>query len=161
MRRRKGLMAAVAAAGMVGVASLRGRVRRYAVAEDSMLPRLHPGDYVIAQRVAGTPPRGSIVVFPHPGRDGFELVKRVVGVAGERVTIANGQVHLDGAVLAEPWADGVTRPDGEWLVGPGEVFVLGDRRAASVDDSRTVGPVAAVHWKLVARYWPPAGIGLL
>jgi signal peptidase I len=161
MRRRKGFLAVVATVAVVGAASLRGRIRRYAVAEDSMRPLLRPGDYVIAQRSAGTPWRGSVVVFPHPTRTGFELVKRVVGLAGERVTIANGQVHIDGTVLAEPWADGITRPDGEWLVGPDEVFVLGDRRAASVDDSRTLGPVAAVRWKLVARYWPPAGIGLL
>ncbi len=163
MRRHKGVLTALLAAVVVAVASLRGRVRRYAVAEDSMLPLLRPGDFVIAQRMKAIPDRGSVVIFPHPEREDFELVKRIVGLPRERVTIANGQVHIDGVVLAEPWADGITRPDGEWSLGSHEVFVLGDRRPVSAGDSRALGPIAAdgAHWKVVACYWPPRDIGLL
>ncbi len=162
MRRRKGSLAALGAVVLAAVASLRGRVRRYVVAEDSMRPFFRPGDYLIAQRLTRLPERGSVVIIPHPAREGFELVKRVVGLPGERITIANGQVHVDGGVLAEPWADGITRPEGDWRLGPDELFVLGDHRAVSVDDSRTLGPVTApARWKVTARYWPPGSIGLL
>jgi signal peptidase I len=163
VHRRKGILTALMAVALVAAASLRGRVRRYAVAEDSMRPLLRPGDYVVARHTKEVPDRGSVVVFPHPGRDGFELVKRVVGLPGERVTIANGQVHVDGVVLAEPWADGITRPDGDWVLSMGELFVLGDRRPISTDDSRTLGPIAAASagWRVVARYWPPGGVGII
>ncbi|MDJ0953144.1 MAG: S26 family signal peptidase, partial [Acidimicrobiia bacterium] len=52
-------------------------------------------------------------------------------------------------------------PDGEWNLSPDAVFLLGDNRAMSAADSRSIGPiaVAAIRWKVVARYWPPATAG--
>ena len=44
-----------------------------------MRPTLNPGDYVVAS-TGRTPGRGDIVVFEHPDRSGFEVVKRVVAV---------------------------------------------------------------------------------
>ena len=146
---------------LLAYAGLRGRLRRYQIAEKSMAPKLMPGDYVLAQPRRQPPQRGEIVIFPHPHHRGFELVKRIVGLPGETIVISNGQVHADGAVLAEPWADGPTLPDGNWSLGPDQVFVLGDSRAASAGDSRWIGPVSATaaRWKVVARYWPPNSIG--
>ena len=141
------------------VAGLRGRVTRYAIAEESMAPALRAGEYVIAERWSGPPRRGDVVIFPHAS--GLDLVKRVVGLPGEEVAISRGQVHVDGTPLAEPWADGPTYPDGAWTLGAGEVFVLGDHRPASADDSRAIGPVplAALRWRLRVRYWPPTKAG--
>ncbi len=157
-RRRFALVATIAALGYVGG---RRRLRRYEIAEGSMQPSLAAGDYVIARAVRGELQRGDIVIFDHPQRPKFELVKRVVGLPGELVAIHNGQVHVSGATVAEPWADGPTLPDGEWDLGPGEVFLLGDNRSMSAGDSRTVGPVAvtAIRWRVVARYWPPTAVG--
>jgi signal peptidase I len=157
-RRRIALIAALA---LFGYAGLRGKLRRYEIAERSMEPTLSPGDYVIARALEATPGRGQMIIFAHPGLSNFELVKRVVGLPGEHVVIRNGQVHADDAVLAEPWANGPTRPDGEWQLGRNEVFVLGDNRAASSADSRTLGPVQVGHagWRLVARYWPLRSAG--
>lgn len=158
--RRVGKTAAAVALAALGLAALRGRVRRYEIAEQSMLPALRPGDYVIAtpRRVLE---RGDLVIFDYPDRVGFELVKRVVGLPGEVVTIENGQVHVDGGVLAERWADGPTLPAGRWPLRRDEVFVLGDNRAVSSGDSRTVGPIAldTVRWTVVARYWPLPNAG--
>jgi len=125
-----------------------------------MQPTLDPGDYVVAVP-AGDLIRGSIVIFDRPDVDDYELVKRVVGLPGEQVSIANGQVHVNRHVLAERWADGPTIPDGEWQLGPGEVFVLGDNRAASSSDSRTLGPILreSIHWRVVIRYWPARIVG--
>jgi signal peptidase I len=161
VRRRTGAAAALTAIVVVSGATMRRRVRRYAIAEQSMAPALHPGDWVLAIRSGDPPLRGDIVVFDHPDSPGFELVKRVIGLPGETVTIANGQVHIDGAVLAEPWADGPTRPAAEWGLSADEILVLGDARSRSAADGRTLGPLplAAATWRVRLRYWPIGGIG--
>ena len=126
-----------------------------------MTPALHPGDYVIARRGQVPFRRGEIVVYRHPDRPGFDLVKRVVGQAGEQVDISGGQVHIQGHVLAEPWADGPALGDGSWSLGPEEVFVLGDRRSQSADDSRSLGgiPFDSIEATVRFRYWPPTRFG--
>ena len=146
-----GLGAAVAKRGMA----------RYAIEETSMSPALEPGDYVLAKRNALPFRRGQVVVYTREAWPGFALVKRVVGLPGERLVIEGTQVHVRGHVLAEPWADGPTLPDGTWKIGPSELFVLGDRRAASADDSRTAGPVPfdAVEATVRYRYWPISRMG--
>ena len=152
------LAAAVAVASAVG---LRGRWRRYEIREASMEPHLSERDYVLAKAKSGPLARGEIVIVPHPEIPGFELAKRVVGLPGEVVNLSNGYVHINGIVLAEPWADGPTRPDGEWLLDDSSFFVLGDNRPESAADSRTLGPIAAarIKWRVVARYWPFAKVG--
>ena len=127
-----------------------------------MEPVLRRGDYVLAVR-SDAVTRGDIVVVEHPHRTGFELVKRVVGLPGERLVIGNGQVHIDGSPLAEPWAEGPTWPDGEWALGDTAVFLLGDQRSRSTADGRELGPlpVAAARWRVASRYWPPRRIGLV
>lgn len=154
-------LALIGAATLVAYTGLRGRLRRYEIAEASMAPTLLPGDYVIAQPRRLPPQRGDIVIFEHPHQAGFELVKRVVGLPGEEVDIARGQVHANDAVLAEPWADGPTLPDGRWNLDRDQIFVLGDNRARSAGDSRWIGPVRldSVRWKVVGRYWPLGSIG--
>ena len=107
--------------------------------------------------------RGDIVIVPHPEIAGFELIKRVIGLPGETIGLSNGYVHINEIALAEPWANGPTRPDGEWTLGLDEVFVLGDSRQVSAADSRTIGPIDAstVRWRAVARYWPLQSAGRL
>ena len=109
-----------------------------------MSPALEPGQEVLGIEVGvggPGPARGSVVFFEQPGRAGFWLVKRVVGLPGERVTIAGGAVFLDGAEYDDPWTFDDTAPGGEWVVGPGEMFVLSDARHRSTADSRSFGPV--------------------
>ena len=115
-------------------------LRRFLVAERSMAPALHPGQLVLGVRQR-RPRRGRLVCLPHPHRDDFWLVKRVVGLPGERVEIADGAVLVDGAPLAEPWTVDDTGPAGAWRLGPGQMFVLSDARRRTVADSRTFGPV--------------------
>lgn len=147
----------LAGGGLVAaaIALIRTRLRRYAIAEHSMQPALGAGDWVLARRVAGPLERGDIVVFGHRGRPRFELVKRVVGLPGEHVSIAAGEVTTDGRA-ADTWATGPTLPDGSWRLGPDEVFVLGDNRASSSGDSRALGPIPVAHigWVIWCRYRP-------
>ena len=146
-------LAVVLVAG--AIALTRARLRRYAIAEHSMQPALCAGDWVLARRVTGPVERGDIVVFEHPGRPQFELVKRVVGLPGELVTVVAGEVTTDGRAV-DTWAKGPTLPDGSCWLGPDEVFVLGDNRAVSSGDSRTLGPVpvADIGWAIWCRYRP-------
>jgi signal peptidase I len=143
------------------VAVARRNLRRYEIAERSMEPALLPGDWVIAVRTRH-PSRGDVVVVPHPHRAGFELVKRVVGLAGETIAAEAGVVTVDGAA-ADVWAQGPTLPDGTWQIPHDSVFVLGDARLPSQDDSRTLGPVPlqTISWRVRFRYWPWGRIGLV
>ncbi len=75
---------AAALAGLIIAAAW--RLRRYEIAEESMAPALLPGDYVIAVRRPRRIRPGDVVIFEHPDREGFTLVKRVVSVTGGKVT---------------------------------------------------------------------------
>ena len=154
--RKRTMLAAAIGAAAVAAAAVQGLSRRFAVVEASMRPAFEPGDWLIAQRRRGTLGRGDVIVFSAPLDPETYLIKRVVGLPGEQITIADGQVHIDGETLAEPWANGPTFPDGDALIPDDSVWVLGDNRALSSADSRTAGPVplAEIDWKVVAIYWP-------
>ena len=119
-----------------------------------MLPGLQPGDYIVARLLGGSPRRGDVVVFTHPQRPGFFLVKRAIGLPGETVTITPGAVAIDGRTRSEAWAFGPLHTQGEWRLGPGQVFMLSDNRNLVTDDSRSFGPVGGPWWRGVFRYWP-------
>jgi len=152
------LAVAAAIAGLTA-AGLNGKLARFAVSEKSMEPALQPGDYLFAA-LAGSVDRGEIVIYPDPSQSGLDLVKRVIGLPGDTVSIAGGQVAINGSLLAEPWADGPTLPDGEWTNPPGTVFTLGDNRRLSAGDSRASGPVSTKGmYRAIWRYWPPQSVG--
>ncbi len=117
------------------------------------------------------PKRGDIVVFVEPKLDQFgqdpgkQLIKRVVGLPGERIVVQNGTLTVynsdnpDGfqpdKTLPYGGAIPETRIDGEWEVGKGQVFVVGDNRGNSLD-SRTFDPIDAdnIVGKLIVRVLP-------
>lgn len=133
----------------------------YVVPSGSMQPTLEPGDRLfvdmrayglripftdITSADAPTPRRGDIVVFRSPA-DGTRLVKRVVAVGGDRVSLRDGRLSVDGVALALPGGgerigsravaldlgDG-GGPDIATVVVPdGQLLVLGDHRGASAD----------------------------
>ena len=156
---RRGVALAAAALAGAAAAAFTRRLARFEVLESSMEPALGRGDYLIA--LTGAPvQRGDIVLYPDPAMPARYLVKRAVGLPGEKVAIADGRVMINGAVLTEAWADGPTHPDGEWAISPASIFTLGDNRRLSSGDGRTSGPIplTAVH-KAVWRYWPPRAFG--
>jgi signal peptidase I len=109
--------------------------------------------------------RGDIVVFRYPRDTSKSYIKRVIGVAGDRIRIENGQVFVNGAALDEDYvpsdyAD--ARSYSEVVVPPNSFFVLGDHRTMS-NDSRDFGTVNEryIYGKAVFGYWPMDKLGRL
>jgi signal peptidase I len=109
--------------------------------------------------------RGDIVVFRYPRDTSKSYIKRVIGVAGDRIRIENGQVYVNGEALDEDYvpsdyAD--ARSYGEVVVPANSFFVLGDHRTMS-NDSRDFGPVNEryIYGKAVFGYWPMEKLGRL
>jgi signal peptidase I len=107
--------------------------------------------------------RGDIVVFRFPRDTTKSYIKRVIGVAGDRVRIDNGQVFVNDEPLDEDYvpseyADARSYP--EITVPPKNYFVLGDHRTMS-SDSREFGPVddRLIYGKAVFGYWPMEKLG--
>ncbi|MGA3103291.1 MAG: signal peptidase I [Terriglobales bacterium] len=109
--------------------------------------------------------RGDIVVFRYPRDTSKSYIKRVIGIAGDRIRIDNGQVYVNGELLDEDYvpndyAD--ARSYGEIVVPTNSFFVLGDHRSMS-NDSRDFGTVNEryIYGKAVFGYWPMEKLGRL
>jgi signal peptidase I len=107
--------------------------------------------------------RGDIVVFRYPRDPSKSYIKRVVGVAGDRIRIEGGQVYVNDEALDEDYvpasyADARSYP--ETVVPLRCYFVLGDHRSMS-NDSRDFGPVnqSYIYGKAVFGYWPVDKLG--
>lgn len=110
----------------------------------SMLPTLPEGGYYLVNRYIyhfAPPRRGDIVVLRGIEPVTEELVKRVIGLPGETISIRSDHVYINGRWLDEPYAVGGTHPDlGPHRIAEDAYFVLGDNRAVS-NDSRHFGAV--------------------
>src|SRR5215470_9478853 len=109
--------------------------------------------------------RGDIVVFRYPRDPSKSYIKRVIGVAGDRIRIEDGQVYLNDEPIDEdyvPAAYADQRSYPETVVPPNSYFVLGDHRTMS-NDSRDFGPVkeSFIYGKAVFGYWPVDKLGRL
>lgn len=107
--------------------------------------------------------RGDIVVFRYPRDPSKSFIKRVIGLAGDRIRIESGEVFLNGEALEEdyvPPAYADQRSYPEAVVPPNSYFVLGDHRTMS-NDSRDFGPVNVgyIYGKAVFGYWPMDKMG--
>lgn len=148
-------------------------LQAFSIPSDSMLPTLHRGDRVLVNKWSyrvHDVNRGDVVVFSRPpavtDTAVEDLIKRVVGLPGERVVITGGHVEIDGEQLTEPYLPDRTRtdPDGPVTCPPedpcvipaGEVWVMGDNRNNS-RDSRWFGsiPESTIVGRASARIWPP------
>ncbi len=144
--------------------ALRAVFLNFRVSGVSMLPTLHDGEYVFVYRLAywrEPPQRGDIIVFRYPLNPKRTLIKRVIGLPGETVSVQNGQVYINGRPLPEPYilaSPMYTAPP--VTVGPDEVYVLGDNRNNS-NDSHAWGVLKRhlIIGKAVWRFWPLQRMG--
>lgn len=171
--------------------AVRSVVQNYRVEGASMEPSFHDGQFLLVSRVAymrldgeplrmvkqlgvaqeangsyypfGGPQRGDVIVFHniHPAEP--DLIKRVIGLSGDRVQVDRGRVTVNGVPLQEDYIRAV--PSYSWpltTVPEGSLFVLGDNRPNS-SDSHLWGflPEPKVVGKAWATYWPPNQWGVV
>lgn len=158
----------------------------------SMEPTLRSGQYLLINRVAFTrvdgtplaglgvgvqqgsarylldgPRRGDIAVFRAPAEPGKHLVKRIIGLPGDSILIADGAVLVNATRLVEPYvrftATYTYPPGGQALRVPSDgYFVLGDNRPTSADSHLGwFAPSASLVGRAWLSYWPPAAWGML
>jgi signal peptidase I len=92
-------------------------VQPYRIPSASMQPTLLAGDFLLGNKQAFAPAgaldkvlpptmvhRGDLVIFHFPPDPSIHLVKRVIGLPGDRLRLRHGRVLLNGQSLAEPYA---------------------------------------------------------
>jgi signal peptidase I len=146
-------------------------VEGFEIPSQAMMPTLRVGDHIAVSKLRRTPARGDVIVFKYPLGPGTDYVKRVIGLPGDRVSIAGNQVLINDVPLPRRrleapcptperpchlWEEKAgahtyriahddARPPSDFgprVIGPGEYFVVGDNRDNS-SDSRVWGTVSA------------------
>ncbi len=140
-------------------------VQTFYIPSASMEPTLMIGDRILVDKLSyhlHAIGRGDIVVFATPpgedaGPNVKDLVKRVIGLPGETISSAGGQVVINGKPLKEPWLPKGTVTTGitTQVIPPNEYFVMGDNRSDS-QDSRFFGPIhrSLIVGRVVLKIWP-------
>ncbi|WP_435207892.1 signal peptidase I [Streptomyces sp. bgisy034] len=131
--------------GVGGLAYARVGLGGAVVSSESMRPTYGPGDRIFYERTDGSGVRrGDVVLLSAPDRYGFDVlvVKRVIGVGGDRVaccagTGTAGRVTVNGKPIEEPYLGGEAGGSGipayDVRVPEGRLFLLGDNRANARD----------------------------
>ena len=136
-----------------------------------MEPNFHDKDYLIVNKLAytggNTPQKGDVITFYSTLKDDegkkLILIKRVVGLPGDKIRIKGGKVYVNGEVQDQSFTkDGTTETEdgSEYMVGEGEYFCMGDNRNDSMD-SRELGCIggSVIIGKVVFRMFPLSNIG--
>jgi signal peptidase I len=144
----------------------------------SMEPTLHIGDRIIVDKLAVdwvTIHRGDVLVFAAPpdedcmGVHDVDLVKRVIGVPGDKLYSVGNTIYVNGKKLNEAWTH--TEPLGPPAIAPQShpvvvaarhYYMMGDNHASSCD-SRYWGTITRsdIIGKAVLRVWPLSRIGFM
>lgn len=152
----------------------------------SMEPTLKPHYRVVVNRLSydfHSVHTGDVIVFRRPPADtsttASDLIKRVIGLPGQLISVHNCRVYINGKLLAQPylpagWQDPTSKYCTQWdqpgmldLANPyrvpkGEYFVMGDYRTDS-DDSRYWGPLPGKYivGRAFIKIWPLSQLGFL
>jgi signal peptidase I len=162
-------------AAAVGVALLVQAfvVKPFAIPTPSMANTVRAGDRIMVDRISyhftGVE-RGDVITFE--GHGPIPLLKRVVGLPGDRLAIRNDRLYVNGQPEDQSWVRRVGGRPEPTLPGPdpsapwslstpfrvpaGQFFVMGDNRTDSAD-SRYWGTVlrSEILGKAIFVYWPP------
>ncbi len=156
-------------------------LQSYIVDGSSMTPTLENGNRVFIYKLPKTiakikkdayiPSRGEVIVFKKPNEPGTQLIKRVIGLPGERVVVKDNTVRVYNAEdpdgfdpdAATSYGPNLAQTDTgsqitDIIVGDNELFVMGDNRTpgGSLDSHSGLGlvPVNNIVGRLWIRYFP-------
>lgn len=133
---------------------LTGTVKLFRIPTNGMAPTIRSGDHLLATRILSpgkSAKRGDLVIFDsHRAHSSLrsKFVQRLVAIAGDRLEVIGGELHVNGVRLPErdgrlssparhaPGFPTVTYP---LVIPPGEIFTVGDNYPNSLD-SRYFGP---------------------
>lgn len=132
----------------------------------SMEPNFHENEYLIVDKISPRfreYERGEAIVFRYPPSERKYLIKRIIGLPGERVVIRNRTItiynaeHTDGLLLNEDTYNPYLLRDEDFDVtlASDEFYVLGDNRPLSFD-SELFGPIKEknITGRVFFRGWP-------
>ncbi len=177
-----GIMAWLLIAVAVGLAVASFVARSYVVFGPSMEPALRPGDHILVNKLGRSvswltghsyvPKRGELVVFRNPfysqGNPDEFVVKRVIGLPGDRVEVHGGRITISPTKTPTPFSfnpdSGITGPQQptsgtvDRIVPDDELFMVGDNRLGqnSLDSRNGMStiPVRQLEGNVVVRLWP-------
>jgi signal peptidase I len=149
-------------------------VQAFKIPSGSMEPTLLVGDHILVNKFIygikvpfinktvlpiGDPKRGDIIVFIYPLDRKKDFIKRVIGLPGDEIRIANNRIHINGIPYDDPhgvYGDtgGENKNLGPFEVPEESLFVMGDNRDHSYD-SRYWGfvPMESLKGKAMIIYW--------
>jgi len=109
--------------------------------------------------------RGMIVTFLAPEQTGRTdyLVKRLIGLGGDVISITEGRLYVNGQAVDEPYLNEPMRSDfPAYTVPEGQLFLMGDNRNHS-QDSRSWGSIdeSCVKGQALFIYFPFSNLGSL
>ena len=156
---------------LVIVVGITAVVKPTIVKEHSMEPTLYENNYLLINKLAykiGDEEQGDIIVFKSSLEDDQGnaklLIKRIIGLPGDTVTVKDGNVYINGQQLYEDYLnDGITTGEVlDYTVPEDHFFVMGDNRLVSIDSrDSSIGCVHedAILGKAFVRLYPFSEIG--
>lgn len=129
------------------------------ITSGSMIPTLQIKDRLIVSRVHDTKnlKEGDIVLFKNDEFKNEILIKRLIGLPGDKIEIKDGIVYRNGEKLEEDYVKNNEKRDGVYQVPENKYFFLGDNRANSADSRYWKNPYvdeSHIEGKAIMRYYP-------
>lgn len=142
-------------------------MRPFQVSGESMFPTYKDKEYILTNLIGlrfGPSHKGDVIVFKAPTDNDKDYIKRVIGVAGDRIQLKSGFVYVNSVLLDESaylgsdirtYGGSFLKDDETITVPQGDYFVLGDNRMYS-SDSREWGFLSggAIIGTSFFVYWP-------
>lgn len=136
------------------------------IPSESMEPTINKGDRLLIGRIYDTKSikRGDILVFESEELK-ETLIKRVIGLLGDIITISKGAVTINGEMIEEGYVkNNNLEYQGEFIVPSGKYLFLGDNRSNSNDSRLWINPYIDfddIEGKAIIRLYPFESFGSL